>query len=55
MLRLLGHEEVRTILEEQSKIEVSCEFCNRHYEFDAVDAEQLFVTTVVTGVTPTLH
>lgn len=55
MLRMLGHEEVRSILDEQGKIEVNCEFCNRHYEFDAVDAEQLFATSVVASVPPTLH
>lgn len=55
MLRMLGHEEVRGILDEQEKIEVNCEFCNRHYEFDAVDAEQLFAATVVASVPPTLH
>jgi molecular chaperone Hsp33 len=41
-LRSLGREEVNDILEKEQKIEVSCHFCNRHYEFDAVDAEQLF-------------
>ena len=55
MLRMLGHEEVRGILDEQEKIEVNCEFCNRHYEFDAVDAEQLFAAAVVASVPPTLH
>lgn len=55
MLRMLGHDEVRAILDEQDKIEVNCEFCNRHYEFDAVDAEQLFAASVIPGVPPTLH
>ncbi len=41
-LRSMGHDEVNDILAKEHKIEVSCHFCNRHYEFDAVDAEQLF-------------
>ncbi len=41
-LRSLGHDEVKDILAQEQKIEVSCHFCNRQYHFDAVDAEQLF-------------
>lgn len=46
MLRSLGAEEVQNIIEEQSKIEVACEFCNHNYSFDAVDAEQLFSSQI---------
>lgn len=42
MLRLLGHAEVDSILAERGEIEVNCDFCNAHYRFDKVDAEQLF-------------
>lgn len=42
MLRQLGIEEVRSILEEEKTVEVTCEFCNQQYRFDAVDVEQLF-------------
>jgi len=55
MLRLLGLDEVHSILEEQGKIEVDCEFCNRHYSFDAVDAEQLFAAEVLTQPGSTRH
>ena len=55
MLRLLGLDEVHSILEEQGKIEVGCEFCNRHYAFDAVDAEQLFAAEVLTQPGSTRH
>lgn len=44
MLRTLGYAEVRDILREQGDIRVACEFCNQKYEFDSVDAEQLFAT-----------
>ena len=42
MLRNLGQEEVQSILEEQGRIEVGCDYCGTQYRFDAVDAAQLF-------------
>jgi molecular chaperone Hsp33 len=42
MLRMLGHAEVRSILDERETVEVTCEFCNREYRYDSVDAELLF-------------
>ncbi len=45
MLRALGAEEIRSIVAERGKIEVHCDFCNRVYEFDAVDAEHLLAET----------
>jgi molecular chaperone Hsp33 len=42
LLRALGQEEIRGILAERGAVQARCEFCNRAYEFDAVDAEQLF-------------
>ncbi|MBU6493607.1 MAG: Hsp33 family molecular chaperone HslO [Burkholderiales bacterium] len=42
MLRMLGWEEVKSILDEREKIDIDCEFCRQHYTFDAVDATQLF-------------
>ncbi len=38
----VGKEELLTILEEKGAIEVDCDFCNRHYHFDAIDVAQLF-------------
>ncbi|HZV99338.1 MAG TPA: Hsp33 family molecular chaperone HslO [Methylophilaceae bacterium] len=49
MLRMLGSDEVASILEEQGRIEVHCDFCNKRYEFDKVDAQQLFSGDVVPG------
>jgi len=46
MLRMLGHEEIRSIVEEHGRVEVHCEFCNQRYEFDPVDAEQVFAATI---------
>jgi molecular chaperone Hsp33 len=46
-LRALGPDEVDQILAEQGDIAVTCEFCNRDYRFDAVDARELFTDSVV--------
>lgn len=42
MLRALGAEEVRSVLAERGNVEVRCDFCNRAYQFDPVDVEQIF-------------
>jgi molecular chaperone Hsp33 len=42
LLRALGPEEVREVLEEQGAVTVTCEFCHRPYRFDSVDVEALF-------------
>ena len=55
MLRQLGIDEVRAILEEEEHIDVTCEFCNQRYRFDAVDAEQLFATEVTYRTPDTRH
>lgn len=44
MLVTLGQKEVEDTLAEQGQVDVNCEFCNRHYPFDAVDCAQLFAT-----------
>ncbi len=46
MLVSLGIDEIHSIIEEQEKISIDCEFCNQHYEFDAVDAEELFAVEI---------
>lgn len=55
MLRMLGRREVKSILDERGAVEVNCEFCNRRYGFDPVDAEQVFAAEVVTGPGSTRH
>lgn len=42
VLRMLGQPEVDSILQERGNVDVDCEFCGAHYEFDPVDAAQLF-------------
>jgi molecular chaperone Hsp33 len=55
MLRMLGREEVESILEEQGRVEIHCEFCNQRYEFDPVDAALLFTGAIPPEVGDTRH
>ena len=41
-LTILPKEELEEILEDRSKIETQCQFCNEKYLFDAVDIHSLF-------------
>jgi molecular chaperone Hsp33 len=43
MLQGIGQNEVDSILAEQGMVTVTCEFCQKPYRFDAVDAAQLFL------------
>jgi molecular chaperone Hsp33 len=49
VLQSLGEVEVQSILSEQGRVEVRCDFCNRAYAFDAVDVARLFAPGVVQG------
>jgi molecular chaperone Hsp33 len=42
MIRSLGVDEVESILSERNNVEVGCDFCGQQYQFDAVDAAQIF-------------
>ncbi len=55
ILRALGHEEVEGIVRERGDVEVRCEFCNRAYTFDAVDAARLFTAGILQGTPPGVH
>ena len=55
MLKMLGREEVDSILAEREHIEVHCEFCNQRYEFDKVDAEMIFVEAIVLPPSDSRH
>ena len=49
MLKMFGWDEVQSVLAEKGVVEVNCEFCNHHYAFDKVDAEQFFAADVPLG------
>ncbi|AFJ02295.1 33 kDa chaperonin [Methylophaga frappieri] len=41
-IKLLGKAEADDILQENGYVELACEFCNTHYQFDEVDVAGLF-------------
>jgi molecular chaperone Hsp33 len=51
VLRMLGQDEVNSILAEQGAVETGCEFCGKAYRFDAVDCIQVFKTDLLTDAT----
>ncbi len=56
VLRGLGYDEVQSIIAEQGRISVDCEFCNQNYLFDPVDVEKLFAAAEhQPNVPPTRH
>ena len=42
MLKGLGRHEVDSVLAEQGRVEIACDFCGTKYHFDAVDVGELF-------------
>ena len=55
LLRSLGAEEVKDVLREQGAVEVTCEFCQRPYKFDAFAVEQLFAPGATPDVGQSVH
>jgi molecular chaperone Hsp33 len=45
VLRSLGGEELRSIRDELGKAEITCDFCNETYVFDASELERMLVET----------
>ena len=45
-LRMLGEDEMQSVLVDEGLVSVDCEFCRQHYEFDAVDVAALFAGLV---------
>ncbi|MBA1146202.1 Hsp33 family molecular chaperone HslO [Ectothiorhodospiraceae bacterium WFHF3C12] len=55
MLYSLGSQEVQETLEQEGQVEVTCDFCNAVYRFDAVDVDQLFAEAGVEPGSQTRH
>ncbi len=55
VLHMLGREDISNLLVEQGSVSVDCEFCGKHYTFDAVDVEQVFVTRPVSSAPAQKH
>jgi molecular chaperone Hsp33 len=49
ILRMLGEVEIRELLAERGQVDVTCEYCGRRREFDAIDISRLFTDNVVAG------
>ncbi len=55
ILRSLGAAEAHALLEEQGQVEICCEFCNRHWQFDAVDVTAIFAGEAAPAAPRRLH
>ncbi|MDQ1363543.1 MAG: 33 kDa chaperonin HslO [Pseudomonadota bacterium] len=55
ILLSMGTEETHQILDEQGTISVDCEFCNAHYEYDAVDIDTLYAHNAHPDKSSTRH
>lgn len=54
MVKSLGRDEAKSIIEERGNIEVRCEFCGARYVLDAVDVAALFAPGSVPAA-PAVH
>jgi molecular chaperone Hsp33 len=54
-LRAMGREELETILREHGSIEVTCEFCSKHYRFDSIDVTALLSDENIMNESETRH
>lgn len=55
-IKLLGLEEAEGIIRERGFVELACEFCNTHYQFDPVDVAALFSDPmIIQNDSNTLH
>ncbi len=55
MLKMLGPQEVQSVIAEQGRVEVTCEFCYRVWRFDPVDAAAVFAATPAASQSHTRH
>jgi molecular chaperone Hsp33 len=55
MLIGLGEAEVNDIIEQEGSVSVNCEFCNKRYELDLIDAKRLFIDSSQPQVPTTRH
>ena len=54
-LRMMGPDDLNNLIAEQGSVSVDCEFCSEHYEFDAVDVEQIFASSTQASAPPAQH
>jgi molecular chaperone Hsp33 len=49
VVRMLGDEEIKTLLAEQGHVELTCEFCNRAFRYDDVQVQAIMRGTPQTS------
>jgi molecular chaperone Hsp33 len=55
MLKMLGAQEVNSIVADRGAVEVNCDYCDAQYRFDAVDCGAILAGSVAEPNAPTLH
>lgn len=55
MLKSLNKAELEDILKTEGSIGITCEFCNEHYSFDAIDVENLYNNNFPESSSTTRH
>jgi molecular chaperone Hsp33 len=43
LLRVLGQDDLDSLINERGRVSVNCEFCNAEFDYDAIDVAQVFV------------
>ncbi len=49
VLRMLGEAEIRDVLAERGRVDITCEYCGRRRSFDPIDVSRLFAANAVAG------
>lgn len=55
MLKMLGADEVNSIVAEQGAVEVNCDYCDQQYRFDAVDCAAILAAGAVATGSSAVH
>jgi molecular chaperone Hsp33 len=55
MLKMLGADEVNSIIAEQGAVEVNCDYCDQQYRFDAVDCAAILTSGALATGSSSVH
>ena len=55
VLRMVGEAEIREVLAERGRVDVTCEYCGQRRGFDPVDISGVFADNVLRGRTRLIH
>jgi molecular chaperone Hsp33 len=45
-IRGIGEKEANELIKQEGEVKVTCEYCNKTYQFDPIDVEQLFYESI---------